>query len=154
MPTPAIESAPEVATTPEAAWPVGTVAVLAAPFPVDRGLWTDPRLVDRFTKTSNLRWTSTPGNDISYPTLGALALDAPVVQVITPPGTTPQPTRPPEPEEYPMVTIAGPDELFVPTVAPDVPVIVEEVPLAPAMPKWLLLAAVGIGAWLLLKGRR
>ena len=71
-------------TRPETDYPIGSVAHLLAPFPADRGLWVEPRLVDRFVKTPNGRWTSYPGNDVNYPTLNALALAAPVASVQLP----------------------------------------------------------------------
>lgn len=102
---------------PESSYPVGSQATLAAPFPVDRGLWVEPRLVSVFVKTPNGRWTSYPGNDVNYPSLGALAMAAPVVSVYSPgtgsDGSHPDPAATPaktdliwqDQEPYPMATV-------------------------------------------------
>jgi hypothetical protein len=92
---------------PETDFPVGSVALLATPFPVDRGIWAEPRLVERFVKRSNGRWVSDPGADVSFPTLRALALAAPVVSVDVPVAPTEVlagPGAPAEPEVYYMAT--------------------------------------------------
>ena len=136
-----METPAELLNTVELDWPVGSVARLFAPFPVDRGLWVEPRLVDRFVKTPNERWTSYPGNDVSYPTLSALALAAPVMEVTTPAG-------------YPPAQIAAPmlPEIEYPDDSPPdfIPLDAGPVPPAPAGFPWLL-AGLAAGALFLLK---
>jgi hypothetical protein len=57
-------------------YPLGSVAVLAKPQPVDTGLYSSGRTVSRFVKRSagGGRWVSYPGSDIYYNTLGDLQL--------------------------------------------------------------------------------
>lgn len=90
----------------ESDYPVGSVAQLAAPFPVDRGLWVQPRIVDQFIKKPNGRWMSYPGLDVSYPSLAALALAAPVVAVDVPA----VPEQAPMPEPYTPEIPSYPEE--------------------------------------------
>ena len=136
-----METPAELLNTLELNWPVGSVARLFAPFPVDRGLWVEPRLVDRFVKTPNERWTSYPGNDVNYPSLSALALAAPVMEVTTP-GT------PPGSEISGGPYIEYPDDS-----PPDyIPLDIDAgpVPEAPAGFPWLL-ASLAAGAFFLQK---
>ena len=133
----------------ETEWPVGCRAQLFAPFEVDRGLWVQPRLVSTFVKTSNGRWTSYPGNDVSYPTLGALALAAPVMDVYCPQQGQPAPTP-----EAPAVYIP---EIVAPDYSPpSVLIDVDSVPDAQAQAgrvPWLLIGAGAVAFWFF-AGRR
>lgn len=56
---------------PEAAWPAGSVAILAAPYLADRGPYIEPLEVTRFEKKPNGRWLSAPGGDVSFASLYA-----------------------------------------------------------------------------------
>lgn len=84
MPTVAAVTPSYLLEVPETDWPVGSVATLFAPTPVDRGIWADPALVSKFVKRSNGNWVSYPGSDIYYPSLAALALAVPVMEVAKP----------------------------------------------------------------------
>lgn len=95
-PTVQVQTPAELLAVPESSWPVGSVAKLFAPTPVDRGIWAEPALVSQFVKRSNGKWLSYPGSDVSYPSLAALALAAPVEAVTTP--AQPQAADPGSPE--------------------------------------------------------
>lgn len=101
---PAVLTPSQFTEQPEASYPIGSRANLAAPFPVDRGVWQEPRLASVFVKTPNGRWTSYPGNDVNYPTLRALTLAAPVVSIDLPPEAAPA-----QAQQYSMATIPAPD---------------------------------------------
>lgn len=83
---------------PEAAWPAGSVAILAAPYLADRGPYIEPLEVTRFEKKPNGRWLSAPGGDVSFASLYALSQAAGVAEVVTPPGADPRPLDQPRPD--------------------------------------------------------
>lgn len=146
------ETSRELLDVPEPDWSIGARARLFAPFQVDRGLWVEPRLVDVFVKTSNGRWTSYPGNDVSYPTLSALALAAPVMEVYEPAQGAPPPVIG-EPEVY------YPEDKPPELPPPDYQYSMMTSPTQPADPRsawrvsWPMLA-IGAGALWLLFGKR
>ncbi len=78
-------------------YPIGTVAYLREPFAADRGTGVPPREVTTFRRTSNGRWTSYPGNDVSFATFAQLNLAAPVERVEEPAERLPEPTGPTSP---------------------------------------------------------
>lgn len=63
---------------PEQTWEPGSVARLVAPFPVNAGQWEADQMVSQFVKTQDGRWLSSPGANIHYPDLVALALATPI----------------------------------------------------------------------------
>jgi len=75
-------------------YPIGTVAYLREPYAADRGTAVPPREVTMFRRTSNGRWTSYPGNDVSFATFAQLNLAAPVERVEEPAERLPEPTGP------------------------------------------------------------
>lgn len=134
---------------PEASYPIGSQAKLFAPFPADRGIWQQPRLVSVFVKTPNGRWTSYPGNDVSYPTLAALALAAPVQEVVTPGQGTP---AAPE-QSYSMATIPAAPMSEAEAAAQEIAQAAAPAPVAGRFnPLWLLAGAAALA--LLFFGRR
>ncbi len=62
-------------------WRDGATAVLVAPYPVERGMWQVPVLVQAFVKSGN-RWISVPDATVTYPTVAALALDAELAEIL------------------------------------------------------------------------
>lgn len=96
FPSTGLDLANALAGVTEADLPTGTIAHLAEPFQVDRGINLEPRLVERFIKRSNGNWLSYPGNEVYYTSLANLNLDAKVARLEWPAGV-PQPTPEPEP---------------------------------------------------------
>lgn len=142
---PAVETPAALTDAPESSYPIGSQAKLAAPFPVDRGIWQAPRLVSVFVKTPNGRWTSYPGNDVSYPTLAALALAVPVMEVYSPGQGAPASALPPATPAEAAAAAVG--DALAPALAP------EQAQAAPTFnPLWLL-AGAGVIALLLFARR-
>lgn len=107
--TTGLDLANALAGVNEANLPVGTIAHLAEPFEVDRGINQAPRMVDRFVKRSNGNWLSYPGNEVYYTSLANLNLDAKVARLEWPAGVpqpepepTPLPQRPADPRAEPQ----------------------------------------------------
>lgn len=72
-------------------YPVGSIAYLREPFSADRGPTVPPREVTMFRRTSNGRWTSYPGNDVSFATFAELRANATVERVEEPAERLPEP---------------------------------------------------------------
>jgi hypothetical protein len=73
-------------------FPLGSIAILVAPYPIDSGLFSEGKTVDRFVKRSagGGRWVSYPGSDVYYENIDTLRLDAEVKEIILPAGSEPE----------------------------------------------------------------
>lgn len=126
-------------------YPIGSIAILAAPYPVDAGLYIEGKTVDRFVKRSagGGRWVSYPGGDVYYNTLAGLMLDAQVAEVIVP--------ETGDPEELPEL-----EAEIETTPEPDTPLAQPEPQTIPQAARkhapWLL-AAGALALWLLTRRR-